>query len=135
MFSLSWIKIAVPALIAAAIAYYIFSLKSSIEDLERTNKDLSVQLLESKANEKLKDASISNLKNSIEKSNEALNSIKADNEKLNKEILVWKNKPAEIKYKTQIVEKLIKDTNASNANGEACLLFMDNVSKLNYGDL
>ena len=135
MFGLSAVKFLAPALIVGAVLYYIYSLKSAIEELEIANKDLSVQLLDSKANEKIKEASIKNLTNSIEKSNEAINNIKADNDKLVKELTVWKNKPQDIKYKTEYVEKIIRDDNGHGADGEACLQFMKSVSELKYEDL
>lgn len=129
-----WLKFAAIAVPVVAVLVYIGILKSDISDLEDIKKELEAELVSCRAKNLVDQASISNLKKSIEQSNSELEALQADEKKLQEELEIWKNKPEKIVYKTQVVEKLVKAPGDNYTEG-MCLDFMKTLSTIKYGDL
>lgn len=110
--------------------YRFHALHNQIEELENliTKKDLVITEqkleIETRKNNELV------LKNRIEKTNETIERMKIDEQKLKNEIKFWKNKKPE--KVVQVVNKLVPDKTLTIEN---CKKVMENLKNLKYDEL
>ena len=99
------------------------SLKSEIADHKNTIADQKVMMAEYKT-------TVKDLEDVIDKQNKALKDIEVDYNASLVELDEWKNKPAEIRYKT-IYEKIPAEVNMTRGNCEDTSKFIDALRGIN----
>lgn len=110
-------------IIVMAISAYILTLKKDISNLTHERDGLNVAI----ANYRLENV---NLKNSIEKQNNAIKELKASREKALMQIAEWHKQAPEIKYK--VIEKIreVKSNECYELKD-----ISDAIRNINYNDL
>jgi hypothetical protein len=122
-------------IIILLISYKFYNMSNTIEEQEKYIERLNVKKLDLEVKLTLEKANVNELQKAIDITNDSLDILNKENEKILKEFNTWKNKPPVVKYKTKVVEKIITNKEYVKGECEEGILLNKSISELKYEDL
>ena len=113
--------------VISALYFYVYSLKTDIKDLQLQVSQMEITVI----NKKLE---VERLETSIISQNKYIESLEANKTKNLAELEKWKNKPAEVRYKT-IYETIYKDKEIKSNECKDIKTMLDNVRSIDFSSL
>lgn len=127
------IAVTIGTSIVGTITYFYITMSNTIKDQKIRILELENNISNSEVAMAIKDANIGELKQTIEKHNNQITTLKRNISKKQKEFDNWKKLEAKDKYTNQDVAKLVDS--ASKNTCESIKSTLQQIGKLEYADL